>query len=90
MFADEWPEGTPIHFAETPPPGLYVPERGFGYVWVHNAEVRSRLGWAVEPERGETGGYRPFHRGFMITRPSNDAVFIILDGGEALLVLRVK
>ncbi len=90
MFADEWTEGTPLRFSETPPPGRYVPERGFGYVWVHNAEVRSRLGWAIEPEQGEAGGHRQFQRGFIITRPSNDTVFIILDGGEALVVPRTK
>jgi hypothetical protein len=88
MFADEWQEGTPIRFDETPPVGRYAPERGFGYVWVHNAEVRSRLGWAVEPEQGETGGHRQFFRGFMISRPSNDTVFLFLDSGEALVVPR--
>ena len=35
-----------------PPPGLLMPQRGFGKLWLNDAEVRTRLGWAVSPEVG--------------------------------------
>ncbi len=38
----------------TPPPGRFQPIRGFGLVWRNDAEVRSRLGWALQPEQGFT------------------------------------
>ncbi len=87
-FADEWSEGVPTGIAEPPPAGLYAPERGFGYLWGRNADVRARLGWAIEPERGETGGYRRFQRGFLLSHPSTGRVFIVNDGGVAYYVAR--
>jgi hypothetical protein len=87
-FADEWSEGVPSGITESPPAGLYAPERGFGYLWGRNADVRARLGWAIEPEQGETGGYRRFQRGFLLSRPSTDMLFIVNDGGVAYYVAR--
>lgn len=50
---DEWQEGDPDHDPSlTPPPDLYQPGRGFGLVWRENADVRERLGWAVDQESG--------------------------------------
>lgn len=52
---DTWtvadPETDPRFVA---PEGRWVPRRGFGKVWVENAEVRDGLGWAVAPEVGFT------------------------------------
>lgn len=87
-FADEWSEGMPTGIDEQPPAGLYAPERGFGYLWGRNADVRARLGWAIEPEQGETGGYRRFQRGFLLFRPSTDTVFVVNDDGVAFYVAR--
>jgi len=50
-FKDSW-QGEPITFAETPPEGLFKPDRGFGRVWVDNPQVRAELGWAVTMEEG--------------------------------------
>jgi len=53
LIIDEWQEGDPDHDPSlTPPPGLYQPRRGFGLVWRENADVRERLGWAVDQEIG--------------------------------------
>lgn len=82
-YADDWSEGQPTGVTDPPPAGLYAPDRGFGYLWAHNADVRARLGWATGPEQGETGGYRRFSYGFMLYRPSTDRVFIITDDGMA-------
>ncbi|MCA9973796.1 MAG: LysM peptidoglycan-binding domain-containing protein [Anaerolineales bacterium] len=49
-FVDAW-NGEPITYPEAPPAGLWLPERGFGKVWVDNVWVRNALGWALTPEQ---------------------------------------
>jgi len=44
--------------AITAPEGLYQPIRGFGKVWRNQVQVRERLGWALELERGFEGVYQ--------------------------------
>jgi hypothetical protein len=56
-YKDSW-QGETITYSETPPPGLYQPVRGFGKVWVDNAQVRQGLGWAVALEQGYTMQYQ--------------------------------
>lgn len=87
-FDDQWHEGQPTGVTGTPPPGKYAPQRGFGLLWASNAEVRGRLGWALAPEQGETGGYRRFSKGFMLYRPSQDRYYLITDDGVARNVTR--
>ncbi len=53
----EFAEGQPVE--GTPPPGMQLPESGFGRVWRGEIRVQTantdnlpeRLGWAVEAER---------------------------------------
>jgi hypothetical protein len=80
-FPDLWREGEPTGVVDPPPPGRYAPQRGFGYLWANNAEVRAQLGWALEPEQGEPGGYRRFQRGFLLYRPTADRYFVVSDDG---------
>jgi hypothetical protein len=80
-FPDDWREGQPTGVTDLPPPGRYAPVRGFGYLWATNAEVRARLGWALEPETGEAGGYRRFSKGFFLARPTIDRVYLVADDG---------
>ncbi len=52
-FVDNFSEGDPESDPTiVPPAGLYQPVRGFGLVWRLNPSVRSRLGWATDPEAG--------------------------------------
>jgi hypothetical protein len=51
--------------------------------------VRARLGWAVEPEQGETGGYRQFSKGFMLYRPATDRFYLFTEDGIVRDVPRV-
>ena len=44
-FADTW-NGQALA-GENPPAGYYQPQRGFGYLWQNNVDVRNRLGWAL-------------------------------------------
>lgn len=83
QFPDVWSEGQATGVVDGPPKGLYAPVRGFGYLWASNPEVRARLGWAIEPEAGETGGYRQFAKGFMLYRPSTDRLFLFTEDGTA-------
>lgn len=80
-FPDQWQEGQPTGLRSTPPLGLYAPQRGFGYLWASNAELSTQLGWAIEPEQAENGGYRRFERGFLLYRPASDRFFVIGDDG---------
>jgi len=44
-----FPEGARL----TPPPGLFEPIRGFGFVWFEKlGGPASQLGWATDPEKG--------------------------------------
>jgi hypothetical protein len=53
VYEDEWIEGEADRDPSlTPPPGLYQPVRGFGFLWRQNPQVRERLGWAVDQEVG--------------------------------------
>ena len=49
-----------------PPDGLVQPVRGFGWVWRNGSEVRERLGWATEPEKGHDSPVQGFERGTVI------------------------
>jgi hypothetical protein len=58
---DEWREGMALPAQAPPPPGYYVPERGFGMLWSTNAALRSALGWATAPEQADRGDTQRFH-----------------------------
>lgn len=47
---DYWLGGD-ITYPETPPFGMYLPQRGFGSVWVNNPAIQEKLGWATAPEQ---------------------------------------
>jgi hypothetical protein len=50
-YTDEWDPGEPeIDPSLEPPPGFYQPVRGFGLLWREDANLRERLGWAMNPE----------------------------------------
>ncbi len=52
-FTDTW-GGEDITYSDNPPAGLLLPVRGFGRIWVDNALVRERLGWASGAEQSYT------------------------------------
>ena len=82
-FDDLFLEGMPEFDARFSPPSsqLLQPIRGFGQVWREHDTVRSRLGWALAPERGYTacagdafGGTRNLHT--FITTPDTQVIEI--------------
>jgi hypothetical protein len=54
-YAD-W-SGVNYTIEDTPPPGLYKPERGFGWVWSQN-NLRDSIGWAIASEQGYTATWQ--------------------------------
>ncbi len=58
IFDDNFVDGqTPDRVPEydNPPEGMLQPMRGFGLVWRENGPVRTRLGWALQPEMAFDG-----------------------------------
>jgi hypothetical protein len=79
-YKDSW-QGETITYSETPPSGLYQPVRGFGKVWVDNAQVRQGLGWAVSLEQGyvmqyqQSGDFK-YSRLYM-TWPDGTVIYVV-------------
>lgn len=49
-----------------PPPGLYTPERGFGWVWGTSDPVFAALGWATDIEKGFCAEVQDFEDGWYL------------------------
>ncbi|HTP09980.1 MAG TPA: hypothetical protein VMP08_17105 [Anaerolineae bacterium] len=59
-YVDTWTAGQPdVDPGITSPAGRYKPERGFGKVWGADPYIRSRLGWAMAPEKGYQAQFQP-------------------------------
>ena len=67
---ERW-DGKPLTPRGETPPGLYEPQRGFGYVWGESDEVFSALGWATDQEKGICIHVQDFEYGFVVL--SSDA-----------------
>ncbi len=79
-YRDTW-NGEPIFYEETPPPGMYKPDRGFGRVWVDNPQVRAELGWATSLEQGYTmlhqrSGDLKYARQYL-TLPNGTVIYLV-------------
>ncbi len=62
----KWDGSNPDGVGMSPPPGLYEPKRGFGWLWrTHLAGPYGLLGWALEEEKGFCAIIQPFERGFV-------------------------
>lgn len=63
---DKW-DGTEGSIGVPPPPGLYEPRRGFGWVWrTFLAGPTGSLGWATAEEKGFCAKVQPFERGTLL------------------------
>jgi hypothetical protein len=62
----KWDGSYPDGIGLTPPPGLFEPVRGFGYVWRNFlGGPPSQIGWAADEEKGFCAKIQPFEQGFM-------------------------
>jgi serine/threonine-protein kinase len=61
-----WDGSNPDGVGLSPPPGLYEPVRGFGYVWRNYlGGPDGQLGWARDEEKGFCANLQPFEQGFI-------------------------
>jgi hypothetical protein len=64
--SDKWDGSNPDGVGMSPPPGLYEPKRGFGWLWrTHLGGLESKLGWATEKEKGFCANVQPFENGLV-------------------------
>ena len=63
---DERWNGEEQPYRGDPPPGLVIPERGFGYIWSASDILFNQLGWATDVEKGFCARVQEFERGFII------------------------
>lgn len=78
-FPDTYVEGESVNEGLVPPPGLYVPQRGFGKLWRDNEWVRNALRYPTLPEVGDIGLVQPFDDGHaqMIYRQGRNMVLVM-------------
>jgi hypothetical protein len=84
-FEDTYVEGKPNACNPGPVPTGYVtPQRGFNKVWCEGAgaQVRARLGWAIEPEKGGAGAWQQFDHGVMFWTAASNQIFALVETGE--------
>ncbi|HUS15827.1 MAG TPA: hypothetical protein VM536_12515, partial [Chloroflexia bacterium] len=85
-FADTWQDGDPTGPFSTPIAGLYEPIRGFGKLWREQADVRSRLGWGLDPETGVSGVVtQEFEHGTMLLLEPTAARVLYANGAWDLV-----
>ncbi len=66
LYTETWPGTDPDGVGLSPPPGLYEPVRGFGWLWrTYLGGPGSELGWAREEEKGFCANIQPFESGFI-------------------------
>jgi hypothetical protein len=64
VFTDQWDGTNPDGVGLSPPPGLYEPKRGFGWLWRTRLDgPDSVLGWARDEEKGFCAKIQPFENG---------------------------
>ncbi len=86
--ADAWIGPEEYSCQAQAPAGMVQPKRGFGLVWCTYSEVRGRLGWALEQERGYRAVFQPFERGLAWRNDRGQAFAIFFDGTWQMLLLR--
>lgn len=87
QYADTWPGEADYSCAAAEANGELGPVRGFGYLWCNNPALQTRLGAAVDLERG-SGGNAPFlevqffQGGLMLYLPQRNQVYVMFNQGD--------
>lgn len=77
MTDDKYREGEPLPPASDPPPGLYVPVRGFYKIWYGSRGQGQWIGYGTAPERAERANVQFFGGGgFVVHLLETDQVWI--------------
>jgi hypothetical protein len=80
----KWDGSYPEGVGMSPPPGLYEPVRGFGWLWRnHLGAADGPMGWALDKEYGfnDTGQVQVFEQGLMF-KGSSPKVYVLLNRGD--------
>ncbi len=86
-YDDTW-QGETFDMAErTPPPGLLMPQRGFGKVWLEDATLPAVLGWATAPEQSDTATVQQFDHGWLVMLQGSNRFFAFGPDQSALISL---
>jgi len=72
---------TPTPIPSTPPAGMFMPGGTFLTLWQSRAEVRDRLGWAVEPEQQPRAAEQRFQRGVLFWREDLRQIYVLHKAG---------
>ena len=66
LWTEKWDGSNPDGIGLSPPPGLYEPVRGFGWLWrTYLGGPGSQVGWAREEEKGFCANMQPFESGLV-------------------------
>ena len=66
LRAERWDGSNPDGIGLSPPPGLYEPVRGFGWLWrTYLGGPGSQVGWARDEEKGFCANMQPFESGLV-------------------------
>lgn len=78
VTADTYQEGDVLPPVGDPPPGLYVPVRGFGKIWRGSRGQGQWIGYGTAPERGERAHVQYFGGGGLVVQLiETDQVFVL-------------
>jgi hypothetical protein len=77
-----YPPADPPDFACAEAQALGKPRRGFSRVWCENANVRSRIGNALQDEIGDDRPVQEFEKGFMIYLKERGTIASVFQGGS--------
>ncbi|HSJ52407.1 MAG TPA: hypothetical protein VLC52_01565, partial [Anaerolineae bacterium] len=65
--SEKWDGSDPDGVGLSPPPGLFEPKRGFGWMWrTYLGGQAGQLGWAREEEKGFCAKVQPFESGLLL------------------------
>jgi len=76
---DTFSEGENLPLQDTPP-GLLQPGRGFGKLWLADAPLRERLGWAIDLEVGYTATIQADTGGTRYLSGAGGEIWVLFEG----------
>lgn len=87
-YDDPWREGDPATPDVIPPPGRFAPRGGFGVVWMQDADLRTRMGWAIEErEQFDRATIQVFTNGLILEMDGRSELYMFGPEEEDVQIL---
>lgn len=83
---DTWQDGEPVAPDFAAPPGLFIPQYGFGKLWATQPTLVERLGWATASEQADRATVQRFARGWLVWLKATNRVYAFGDSAPSLTV----